>query len=196
MNKKKRIWLLCSLAVLGFLYVAALQYKISQHWESEAPQNADYVIILGARVKGTVPSLALNSRIQAAVEYLEENEEAIIIASGGRGPGEDISEAEAIKRELIKQGINESQIFLEEKSTDTYENIRMSKALISDHSQTGIVVTNTFHVYRSVQIAKDEGLTIAGLSAETPSQAVPKSYIREYMAITKYYLIKYLNRKE
>ncbi|WP_246145572.1 YdcF family protein [Bacillus rubiinfantis] len=176
------------LITFGLIYVAFLQIKINQYIQMDVLKSADYVIVLGARVKGTVPSLALASRIDAAAEYLHNNKTTIVIASGGKGPGEDISEAEAIKRELVAEGINETRILLEDQSTDTVENIAFSKKLIPHDARSGLVVTNAFHVYRAVSIARDHDLDVQGIAAETPAAAVVKSYIREYLAITKYYL--------
>lgn len=175
--------------VCGLLYVGFLHYKIIHHANLEAPKNADYIIVLGARVKGTVPSLALQFRIDHAAEYLKENPDTIAIASGGKGPGEDISEAESIKNELIDHGINESRILLEDKSTTTYENIRFSKKLIPKNAELGLVVTNDFHIFRSKMIANNEGLELRGLPAKTPIQALFKSYVREYLALTKYFIL-------
>jgi uncharacterized SAM-binding protein YcdF (DUF218 family) len=191
-NKKRMLSYLTILVVVGLIYVGVLQFKISQHIHTEVPKHADYIIVLGARVKGTVPSLAFASRIKAAANYLKENENTIAIASGGKGPGEDISEAESIRRELIKLGISESRILMENRSTDTYENINYSRKLIPKNAQSGLVVTNTFHIYRAVSIASDQGLEVEGLPAKTPVQAVVKSYTREYLAITKYYLKRYI----
>ncbi|MDQ1146441.1 uncharacterized SAM-binding protein YcdF (DUF218 family) [Bacillus sp. SORGH_AS 510] len=190
--RKRLLTYLSILVVLGLIYVGVLQFKISQHIQTDVPKHVDYIIVLGARVKGTVPSLAFASRIKAAASYLKENENTIAIASGGKGPGEDITEAESIRRELIKLGISESRILLEDRSTDTYENIEYSKKLIPKNADSGLIVTNTFHIYRAVSIAKDQGLEVNGLPAKTPLQAVVKSYIREYLAITKFYLKRYL----
>jgi uncharacterized SAM-binding protein YcdF (DUF218 family) len=193
MKKKKRMLSVVGvLSALGLLYIGFLQFKISQYSNLEAPNNADYLIVLGASVKGTVPSLAFASRINAAAKYLQENKDTVVIASGGKGPGEDISEAESIKRELVKQGISESRIILEDRSTDTYENIDFSKKLISEDAKFGLVVTNTFHLYRAISIARDQGLEVQGLPAKTPLKALLKSYSREYLAITKFYLKRYI----
>jgi uncharacterized SAM-binding protein YcdF (DUF218 family) len=193
MKNRKRVFLLVGVfAAIGLIYVGILQFKISQYSHKEVPKNADYLIVLGARVKGTVPSLAFASRINAAAEYLKNNKDSFVIASGGKGPGEDISEAESIRRELVNQGINETRIILEDQSTDTYENINFSKKLIPEGAKLGLVVTNNFHLYRAVSIARDYGLEVEGLPAETPWIAVVKSYSREYLAITKFYLKRYI----
>lgn len=171
------------------LYFASLHAKIRDHADTEVPKHADYIIILGARVKGEIPSLALQYRIDAAANYMKKNKETIAIASGGKGPGEDISEAEAIKRGLVAHGIPSKRLLLEDKSTDTVENIRFSKKLIPNHLEKGLIVTNDFHLYRAKSIARDQGLSLKGIPAETPTVAIPKSYAREYLAITKYYLV-------
>ncbi|MFB5195710.1 YdcF family protein [Neobacillus sp. KR4-4] len=193
MKNMKRVFVLLGVLVtLGLIYIGFLQFKISQYSHKDVPKNADYLIVLGARVKGTVPSLAFASRINAAADYLKKNKNTIVIASGGKGPSEDISEAESIRRELVEQGISDARIILEDQSTDTYENINFSKRLIPKGERLGLVVTNNFHIYRAVSIARDYGLEVQGLPAETPWIAVPKSYSREYLAITKFYLKRYI----
>lgn len=190
MKSRKTFFIGISMFVLIILlYFASLHIKIREHTNLEVPNHADYIIILGARVKGEVPSLALQYRIDAAANYMKKNIETIAIASGGQGPGEDITEAEAIKRGLLSHGINSARILLEDRSTDTVENIRFSKKLIPDNLQTGLLVSNDYHLYRAKSIARDQGLNLEGLPAKTPTIAIPKSYGREYLAITKYYLV-------
>ncbi|MGE6378947.1 YdcF family protein [Peribacillus muralis] len=184
----KALKLIIIAAVLIMVYFGFLHMKIQEGKQQAIPEEADYLIILGARVKGTVPTLSLQYRIDKAAEYLKANEQTVAIVSGGKGPGEDISEAQAMQQGLIEQGIEEARIIKEDKSTTTYENIVFSKALIPDPAAPGVIVSNDFHIYRAVAIATKEGLNIKGIPAKTPKVAVPKSYIREYLAITKYYL--------
>ncbi|MCM3693885.1 YdcF family protein [Neobacillus niacini] len=195
MVKRKTFFAVIGLLTLSvLLYFAFLHSKIRDHINIEVPLHADYIIILGARVKGEIPSLALQYRIDAAANYMKKNEDTIAIASGGQGPGEDITEAEAIKRGLLKHGVDRNRILIEDKSTDTVENITFSKKLIPDHLETGLLVTNDFHLYRAKSIAKNQGLNLQGIPAETPTVAIPKSYTREYLAITKYYLVTFFKK--
>lgn len=146
----------------------------------------DYIIVLGARVKGETPSLSLEYRIDAAANYLLEHSNCIAILSGGQGNGEDISEAEAMKRGLIEYGISSSRLILEDTSTNTKENIAFSKELIPSHLKSGAVVTNDYHLYRTIKIAEKQDLNLIGIPAKTPKIARLKSHIREYAAITSY----------
>lgn len=190
MRKKLIFGSLAVIILVVGCYIAFLQFKIYQASHEDIPQNADYVLILGARVKGTVPSLSLKYRMDAAAEYLRANEDAKAIVSGGQGSGEDISEAEAMRRGLVERGIEESRIILEDQSTSTYENITFSKKLIPKGNYTILLVSNDFHLYRAGLMADQEGLNTIGLPAKTPKVVVVKSHIREYLAITKFYIVK------
>ncbi|WP_409294630.1 YdcF family protein [Peribacillus sp. SCS-26] len=180
--KKPMLFLIAAV----ILYCGFLQYKMHQYANAAVPEKADYIIILGARVKGTTPSLSLQKRIDAALHYLKLNKDTRVIASGGKGPGEDISEAQAIQEALVKAGIEKGRIILEDRSTTTFENLSFSKALINGDDSKIVCVTNSYHIYRSVLMAEKQGLHVTGLAAETPIRAVLKSYVREYLAITKY----------
>ncbi len=180
--------ILGSIIIIGMIYIAYIHMKMYQSSHQEIPKQVDYIIVLGAKVNGATPSLSLQNRIDAAARFLANHEETIAIVSGGQGADEDISEAEVMRRGLVAQGIDEERVIIEDKSTSTYENIIFSKKLIPSHLQTGLLVTNDYHLYRASLIAKKEGLAITGLPAKTPGLAVVKSYVREYLAITKYYL--------
>lgn len=151
--------------------------------------RADYLIVLGAKVNGSDPSLALQNRIETAAQYLERNKNTFVIASGGKGDGESISEAEAIRNGLVGLGISKGRILLESQSTNTVENFRFSKSLLKEDWKKGVIVTNDYHLFRSMMIARDNKLTITGLAAKTPSDIILMAHFREYLSLTKYFLI-------
>jgi len=68
--------------------------------------RADYLIVLGCQVAGEYASLPLLIRGYTAVRYLEKNPETKVIESGGQGTGENISEAEALRRLLLERIID------------------------------------------------------------------------------------------
>lgn len=177
-----------SLVIVGCIYIAFLHMKMHESSHQQIPKQVDYIILLGAKVNGTIPSLSLQNRIDVAARYLIQHEKTIVIVSGGQGADEDISEAEVMRQGLVEQGIDEKRIIIEDQSTSTYENIIFSKKLIPSGLNTGLLVTNDYHLYRASLLAKQEGLDVTGLPAKTPVVAVVKSYVREYLAITKYYL--------
>ena len=195
------------LCMAVFLTVEAVVFSAGRKAPAE---DAEYVIVLGAQVRGEMPTLVLSARIRAAAEYLKEHPQAIAVASGGKGSGENISEAEAIRRGLVRLGISEERIFLEDRSTSTAENLRFSAEVIQKYeremsgkeeetplcgtnaspirfvSKNVVLVTNDFHVFRAVKLAKNLGYTdISGLGATEFFAVTIQYYVREFFAITK-----------
>ncbi|MBQ7917032.1 MAG: YdcF family protein [Firmicutes bacterium] len=157
----------------------------------KAPEpKAKYCIILGCKVEGERPSLSLRYRIDAAAEYLKENPDTIAIASGGQGEGELISEAQCIRDELVERGIAPERIVMENQSTSTTENIEFSKAYIEDVTDSVVVITSEYHVFRGVQIAKKAGLeNVSGLRADPGPVMALHYYVREAFAIVKDFVV-------
>ena len=120
-------------------------------------ENLAYIIVLGAHVNGVRLSKALLERTRRALEYLEKNPKTRAVLSGGQGEGETISEAEAMCRYLEDHGISRERLILEDRSTNTKENLDFSLALIGDLNAPIGVVTNHFHVFRGVAIGKKCG---------------------------------------
>ncbi len=148
-------------------------------------ERTEAVIILGCQVKGEEPSVMLAKRVNAAVEVLRENPEAICITSGGQGHGENISEAECMRRCLIESGIEESRIFLEDKSTSTEENIRFSAEILKERgiSENIVIATSEFHQYRASVYAKKNGLQTGSHSSKTLEVNLLNYWIREWAAL-------------
>ena len=112
----------------------------------------DYIVVLGAHLRGDRPSNALLWRIDAAEDYLRANPGTRAVLSGGQGADELISEAQCMYNVLTARGIDGGRLLLEDKSRDTNENIRNSLALMEEDA-TFAVVTNNFHVFRAVKLA-------------------------------------------
>lgn len=151
----------------------------------EKPQDGlDCIIVLGAKVNGTVPSGALTQRIWAAAKYLERNPDCICIASGGQGDDEGISEAECIKGNLIAIGIEEERIIIEDQSTDTGANITNSLRLIPEGTERIGIVTNDFHIFRALAIARNlSDLEFCGIPAYSTVYGFIHYAVREFFAV-------------
>jgi uncharacterized SAM-binding protein YcdF (DUF218 family) len=127
-------------------------------------ENADYAIVLGAGVDGTEPSRSLKARLNAALTYAENNPDTIFILSGGKGSGEEITEAQCMKNYLTDNGIDENRLILEENATNTYQNIKNSGDIIlsidPDFDGTICVITEIYHVTRAKLCAEDMGFPV------------------------------------
>ncbi len=173
-------------SVVFFVWSAGvLTFSAVSVSEMNKPQaeGLDCILILGARVNGNgTPSDALNSRIETAFAYLGNHPQTIALAAGGQGKGEGLAEGECIKQELVKKGIPSERILVENRSATTVENMKFSNALIPKDVKTVGIVTNNFHVLRSVitagcYIDKE----ISGVSAPFSGILLPHYMLREFI---------------
>lgn len=182
-----------ALLIAGVVCGAAAEGMILSAMSHQPEPDADYVIILGAKVNGTTPSLSLRYRIDRAAEYLKDNPESKAVVSGGQGADEDISEAEAMARSLEAQGIDSGRILLEDRSTSTEENLRFSMALIESDGGSAdsavAVVTSDFHVFRALRLAGKAGYrSVSGCAASSMGALVPQNHLREILAVGYYFV--------
>ena len=173
------------------IFIIVESMMLTNGYKTTIEDKSDYIIVLGARVKGETMSLALRYRVDKAYEYLEKNKETKAILSGGKGNGENISEAEAMRRYLTGKGISEDRLLLEDKSTNTDENIYNSFIIIDEIKSDAkiIVITSRFHVLRAKMIAKDNGKAVEGIGVKTMQYLIPNYYLREFFAVIKEFII-------
>lgn len=141
----------------------------------------DYVVVLGSAVLGSrVPPL-LAGRIDKGLQLLEKNPEAKLLLSGGQGPGEDLPEGEAMAQYAIDHGADSQRIVIENRSADTQENLRYSRALMEGDSPKIAVVTTSYHVFRALILARREGIPCVGYGAKTKWYFTLNALIREFV---------------
>lgn len=169
------------LLFIGFIALYGQIDDVSYH--------EDAVIVLGAGIRGEQVTLPLKMRLDKAIAYNKKNPEAFIVVTGGRGFQETITEAAAMEQYLIKNGIEKERIIKEEKATSTNENMRFSKEILDSYFDTEykiVVITNGFHIYRGVSIAKTEGFDmVSHLHAGLEWYNIIPCYLRESIAILK-----------
>ena len=153
--------------------------------------SLDYLIILGAGLNGSSLSYVLYDRLTAAKQYLTDHPSCIAVVTGGQGAGESVTEASAMYDWLVTQGIDPARIIMEERATNTEENLRFSRALIPDADSAQIaVLSSEFHLYRAGQIARRQGMTVFCVRAKTTLPILRiKYFIREAVAMVKFWLL-------
>ena len=159
------------------------------HYEPE--KDKDFLIILGCGLrKDGTPTPLLRGRIDRALEFYrrqkaETGKELIFVTSGGQGPNEVISESTSMKRYLMEQGIPEEQIVEEDRSTDTFENMKFSKEKIWTIDPNGKVAfaTTNYHVFRSGLFARRVKMRAVGMGAKTRWYFWPNAAVREFVGL-------------
>ncbi len=172
------LWLVSFLTVTTFLIVNTYP---------DDTAGCDYIVVLGAGVNGTEPTLVLRRRLDHAMDLAEKLPQAKLILCGGQG-NSDISEAEAMRRYLVNEGIDSKRCILEDASRDTAENLANTASILEAMDQKNArlcVVTSGFHVLRAKLLGQKYGLTVVG-------DPVPMAwheyhyYLREYFSILIY----------
>ena len=192
---KKKQWLRALLGLLLAVLLAfgallgAVLYGAYDHIQGD-PQ---IMVILGCQINPWGPSVLLRDRLDKALDYLEDHPDMTVVVSGGQGPDEHISEAQCMYDYLTEHGVDEEQILLEDRSSNTVENLRYTMELLADEGYDTtadmVVVSNGFHLTRvrmlwSRVCGGDYNLsTLAAPSSHVPSRL--KMYIREPLALVK-----------
>ncbi len=183
----RTFWICFAVALVIFLSVEAM---ILSRTRATCEDGADYLIILGAQWKKSGPSMVLRYRLDQAVHYLRVNRETKVIVSGGQGVNEPISEAEGMYSYLVERGIEGDRIQKEDRSTNTYENLKFSAELLDKGRDNIVLVTNDFHVFRAEKLARGQGYAkVCGLAAESYAPMQANNLLREFFGVTKDFLM-------
>ena len=174
--------------IFGFAFVGFMLYSILYLFIPKK-KHYDFIIIHGAGLLGgeKVTPL-LKRRIDKAVEayHKSKNSNIKIIASGGQGADEKISEAQDIYNYILEEtDVSKESVLLEDKSRTTYENLLFSKEIGEQlvENPCFLFVTNDYHVFRTSTYARKLNMKGDGLGCRTAGYYIPSAFIREYVAL-------------
>lgn len=180
------------LMYLSFIFTAFVGYSVVYGATTRfVKRPADAVIVLGAGlIRGRVTPL-LAARLDGGLSIYDHSRargrETIIIASGGQGADEPVSEAEAMANYLVDAGTDLTHVFREEASTNTKQNLEYSRAVLERQGKSGrvAVVTNNFHAFRAALLMRAAGLDGYAYGARTAKYYWPSATIREFIAVLR-----------
>lgn len=185
-----------ALILAGILFFALLLGMVFAGNRDQISGEPEIMIILGCQVKPWGPSILLQDRLDKALEYLDGRNEIMIVVSGGQGPDEHISEAQAMFDYLTANGVEPRRIIMEDQSFNTFQNltysIKMLKEQGFDVKNDVVVVSNGFHLTRVRMLwnrinGSDHNLSLlAAPSSHAPSRL--KMYIREPIGLVKSFI--------
>ncbi len=179
----------CIVSLL-IIFMTICMGAMLSHFGDKGVKNLDYIIVLGAQMKDHEPSIIFQYRLDAAYDYLLDNPKTICIVSGGKGANEIVSEGDGGKDYLIAKGIAPERIIAETKAMDTVANIANSFEIVSSETNTDDmkigIVTNNFHVFRGVHLAKNiTSNEVYGIAAYTIPWYILNNMVRECFGIAK-----------
>lgn len=181
------------LLALFLLALAVVEIPIITAGQVTKPVPADTIIVLGAKLIGSEPSTMLRLRLEEALRLYEANYAPSIIVSGGKGWDEEISEAAAMKAFLVRRGVPESVVYIEEQSKNTFQNLAFSQAVMRERNlSNAIIVSNASHIRRALALASQLQLSATGAPAPMADNLylTTKQYVREGAAMVSLLFIE------
>lgn len=178
------------LVCVGGIVFIVVESCIISGFSQKGPDGLDYLVVLGAQMKTSGPSKALQYRLDEAIRYLEENPDTQVIVSGGQGPDEHISEAQGMYDYLVEKGISSERILMEDQSKNTFQNLTFSEKYLNKEKDAVGVVSNNFHVFRATKIARKAGYQkVYGIAAKGEPFLQYNNMMREFFGVTKDFLM-------
>ena len=190
----KILWRITLILVcIGFIYFIIVEIPIVLNAKTDSNPERDYLIVLGAAVHGDRPSPALIHRLDGAYEYLEKYPDSLAIVSGGKGKGENKTEALAMFEYLTERGIAPERIIMENRATSTKENLMFSYEIISDRGDSPqgnvAILSSPYHLFRAKCMSKSVGVDAAGVAGHFDNPILTLNYfIREAFGITHFWV--------
>ena len=146
-------------------------------------EKADCILILGAGVKDGKPKPMLRDRLLAGIEVYKSGAAEKIIMSGDHGRA-DYDEVNVMRAFALEQGVSAEDIFLDHAGFSTYDSVYRAKNIFG--AENIIIVSQKYHLYRALYIAKKLDVKAAGVSADlNPYGGQLKRDIREIIARDK-----------
>ena len=179
------IFIILIVLILGtnFFVIFTTKKNILSEEQLSSNSDIDCILVLGAGVWQNKPSHMLEDRLLQAVSLYNNNVASKIIVSGDHGQ-EDYDEVNVMKSFLIEHGIPSEDIFMDHAGFSSYDSIYRAKEIFKVKKL--VIVTQKYHLYRSIYIAKSLNLTAYGVASN------PRSYsgqifreIREILARNK-----------
>ncbi|MGW0247954.1 YdcF family protein [Nocardia goodfellowii] len=179
---------LTAASYVGFLLLAFLLYSFVYGRAPYRPGMTAIVVHGSGLLGDQVPPL-LAGRLDRAMEVYRTEVAAgrhpLLVTSGGKGSDEAVSEAAAMARYLVDQGVPAEAVLLEDRSETTRENLRYSKQLLDARGVAGpmVLVTSNFHILRTAVLARQLGLDAEVVGSRTAFYYLPSAVLREFAAV-------------
>ncbi len=190
-NYTKKIIIFMPIILFFIIYLCLLFICIIKS-DQYKPEKSDAIIVLGYGLdENQIPSEFLEARLQTALNLYNDGYAKNIIVTGGIGPKDTMPVAVAMKKWFLDKGVPNELVITEMHANNTYENFVYSKKICDDRDfDKVIIVTNDFHMFRSMLMSKEFFANASGSSASV-SMSFEKiaMYLKEPLSILKYQLI-------
>ncbi len=132
--------------------------------EDISDNDIDCILVLGCKVHDSgVPSHMLRDRLMRGVELYTLGVSEKLLMSGDHGQT-DYNEVQAMKEYAMDSNIPSEDIFMDHAGFSTYESLYRAKEIFGVNKV--VVVTQEYHLYRTLYMAEKLGLKAYGVSSD------------------------------
>ncbi len=187
---KKLFNFIVALLVMGFFVFFSMFFLIYHTAAQDTESNVDALVVLGAAQYDGTPSPVFQSRLDHALQLYNAGRAPLIIVSGGKQVGDTYSEAVSGKKYLMNNKVPESVIVTDENSFSTKQNLTRVKDIVDDRSINSlIIVSDPFHMFRALHIARGLQLTVFG--SPTRTSPISENRLVEFKYVAREVLLSY-----
>ena len=165
----KSVLLIFVIASGGILIINGYVKKTSEKWilsidEAKELESTDCILVLGAGVKNNErPSDMLNDRLETGIELYNQKVSDKILMSGDHGR-KDYDEVNVMKNFAINKGVPSEDVFMDHAGFSTYESMYRAKEVFE--ADKIVIVSQKYHLYRAIYIARSLGLEAYGVPSD------------------------------
>jgi uncharacterized SAM-binding protein YcdF (DUF218 family) len=174
--RRRSVWKFLVVAIAGALLLMWLSSAAAVvFWGSrDRAQRADAIVVLGAAQYVGHPSPVLKARLDHAITLWSSGLAPVLIVTGGMGVGDTTSEGAVSRQYVMKHGIPDSAILVENQGRTTRESLRaVAEMMRKRNLDRAILVSDPFHMLRLSIVAKGLGLT--PYTSPTPTSPISAS---------------------
>ncbi len=187
---RRLLWSLALVVLLPLLAAVGFMVEIVLFSTRSDLGPADAAVVLGAAVYGTAPSPVFEERIRHGVALYKAGKVRMLVMTGGLGPGDQATEAEAARLWSLAQGVPPEAIAVETRSRTTQENLAFAQPILAQHGlSTVLLVSDPLHMRRSVAIARRLGIEAAPSPTPTTRYTGWRSWTW-FLGGEAYYLVR------
>ncbi|MBA4548452.1 YdcF family protein [Thermoactinomyces intermedius] len=174
-----------------FVFIHLWQWVSRFDHKDPPEEHAEVGIVLGAALWNQQPSPALRERLELALQLYRQGRVDYLILSGGLG-NNGITEAEGMKNYLVERGVSPAHLLLEDRSSNTRENLLYSAQIIKRKGFEKItVITHDYHMVRALNYARQAGLKVTASPVHSKVLFLPYHKARECLALIKQQVFKH-----
>ncbi len=157
------IGLVCSAAILGInFYVVKSSEKYILDMDN-AGEGYDCVLVLGCGVWGDKPSHMLEDRLLVGIELCKNGASEKLLMSGDHGRDE-YDEVNVMKKFATDRGLESEDVFMDHAGFSTYESMYRARDIFK--AKKVLIVTQEYHLYRAIYVARKLGLEAYGVTSD------------------------------